>query len=87
MENLLERLAARLDLPAEVVAGTLRFTLTGTGRALVENHRGLLSYTESEVTVSGGSFSLRIRGDGLLLRAMNSEMLLVTGEIVGVDLL
>ena len=85
MAKVLERLAAGLDLPAEVLAGTPRVTLTGAEQVLIENHRGILSYTGTEVEVDGGSLRIRIRGDGLLLRAMNGEMLLVAGHIFGVD--
>ena len=82
----LETLAGRLDLPAEVVAGAPKVTVTGASRVLVENHRGLLAYSDTEVAVDGGSTRVLVRGDGLLLRAMDREMLLVTGTITGVDL-
>ena len=86
MAKLLERLAARLDLPAEAIAGAPKITLTGTEQVLVENHRGILSYSDSAVEVGARNARVRIRGDGLLLRAMNGEMLLVTGQIFGVDI-
>ena len=86
MATILERLAGRLSLPAEVVAGSPRVTLTGTERALVENHRGLLDFTDSEVRVAGRAVTVRIRGDGLLLQAMDGEMLLVAGHIICVEL-
>lgn len=86
MAKFLEKLASRLDLPAEVIANAPKVTVTGTGRALIENHKGILSYTETEVEVGGGKGArVRIRGEGLLLRAMDSEMLLVTGTIFGID--
>ena len=85
MSNVLGRLAGELDLPAEVVAGAPRVTLTGTERVMVENHHGILSYSETEVAVGGRGLLIRIRGDSLLLRAMDAEMLLVTGHIFGVD--
>lgn len=85
MATFLERLAERLDLPAEAVAGVPRVTVTGRERVLVENHKGLLSYTDTEVEVNGRAVRVRIRGDGLLLRAMDREMLLVTGTIFGID--
>ena len=85
MGEFLERLARRLDLPAEALAGAPKVTLTGRDRVLVENHRGLLDYTESEVDVACGAYRVRVRGAELLLRAMDGEMLLVTGVISGVD--
>ena len=84
--HMLESLAGRLDLPADVMAGVPKVTVTGTSRVLVENHRGLLAYSDTEVAVDGKGVRVRVRGDGLLLRAMDREMLLVTGTILGVDL-
>ena len=81
-----EKLARQTDLPADIVAGVIKVTLTGAERVLVENHRGILAYTDGLVEVNGKGVLLRIRGERLLLRAMDSEMLLVTGRIFGLDL-
>ena len=86
MARFLEKLARRTDLPADIVAGAIKVALTGTEQVLVENHRGILAYTDGLVEVNGKGVLLRIRGEKLLLRAMDSEMLLVTGKIFGVDL-
>ena len=80
-----EMLAGRLELPGELLGDVPRLTLTGNGQALVENHRELLSYTEEAVEVGCGRLRLRIRGEGLQLRAMDREELLVTGRIFGVE--
>ena len=85
MAKWMEDLADRFDLPAEALAGVPRITLTGSGRVLIENHRGLLAYTGELVEVSGGRLRIRIRGDGLTLRAMDQDSLLITGTIFGVD--
>ena len=85
MANFLKKLAERVDLPAEAVAGAARITLSGQQQVLIEHHKGLLAYSETEVEVNCGDLRCRIRGDGLLLRAMTAEMLLVTGTIFGVD--
>lgn len=85
LSDLLLRLARRTDLPAEVVAGAPKVTVTGGDRVLVENHKGILSYTEDQVEVSCGHGRVRVRGTALLLRAMDEEMLLITGKISGVD--
>ena len=85
MTGLLEKLSERLDLPAEALAGAPRVTLTGSDRVLVENHRGLLNYTETELEIACGHGRVRVRGADLLLRAMDAQMLLVTGRVTGVD--
>ena len=86
MANFLEKLAERADLPAEAVVGVARITLSGRQQVLIEHHKGLLSYSESEVEVNCGLLRCRVRGDGLLLRAMTAEMLLITGTVFGVEL-
>lgn len=85
MAAIWNRFAERLDLPAEA-GGEVRVTLTGRGQVLVENHRGLLRCTATEAEIAGGALRLRVRGDGLLLRAMTGEMLLLSGTVFGVDL-
>ena len=85
MVSWMERAARRLDFPAEAVAGATRVTMTGADRVLVENHKGLLCCTDTEVAVSCGHGSIRISGAELLLRAMDAEMLVVTGRIAGVE--
>ena len=83
--RMLERTAQALDLPGEVV-GLPRVELIGRGELRMENHRGILSYGEDEVMVSGGGLILRVRGSGLELKAMNAGELLITGRISAVEL-
>lgn len=86
-ERLLERTAQALELPADVVAGLPRVELTGDRELRMENHRGILSYGAEEIRISGGRLIVKVRGEGLELRAMNAGELLITGAIRGVDLI
>ena len=52
----------------------------------MENHKGILSYGTEEICVSGGAFLVRIRGEGLDLKAMTGLELLVCGRIMAVTL-
>lgn len=84
--KIMELFAEKLDLPAEALAGTIRVMVTGQNRVLIENHRGILAYTEDLLEVSGGKQRLRVRGENLLLRAMDQNELLLTGKVYGLDL-
>lgn len=81
-----EKASGALDLPGEVLADLPRVEIVGGQRVVVENHKGLLSYTENEIRVGGRHISLVIRGDALLLETMTTWTLSVTGRIFGVDL-
>ena len=76
-----ETLADRFELPAGA-AGVVK----GTRRALVEDHRGLASYSRERIEVNAGAHRVRIIGEALELAAMDREALLVTGRILSVEL-
>lgn len=80
-----EDIASRLDIPAGA-AGIVKVTLLGSRRALVEDHRGLVSYSRERIEINGGAHTVRIDGEGLELEAMDREALLVTGRILSVEL-
>ncbi|MBM6870876.1 YabP/YqfC family sporulation protein [Pseudoflavonifractor phocaeensis] len=83
--QLLARTARELDLPADLVAGLPKVELVGNHELRMSNHRGILSYGSEEIHISAGGFLLRVRGEGLELRAMTVGDLLITGVIRGVD--
>ena len=74
-------LSERLGLPNEIVPGGGRLTLSGGRQALIEGQRGILEYSGERIVISFGREKLSLTGDGLYLRAMNTEELLVTGRI------
>ena len=86
-EGLLERTARAFDLPADGVAGLPHIDLVGDRELRIENHRGILSYGDREIHVGGGSMVVRVRGEELRLRVMNVEELLITGKIMGVEVI
>ena len=73
-------LLERLELPGEAL-GEGKLSVVGTRRALIENHRGLLSYTEELIAVRLGHGSLSIWGTELAIEAMNERELLIVGHI------
>lgn len=84
-EGFLEWTARALDLPADGVAGLPHLDLIGDHELRVENHRGILSYADREIHVGAGKMVIRVKGDGLRLRVMNGEELLITGQINGIE--
>ena len=85
MSDWKEKLTARMELPGELLDEIPRLTLTGGTQVLVENQKELLSYSDEMIELGCGRLRLRIRGENLLLRAMDREELLVTGRIFGVE--
>lgn len=88
MKKLIDRveaMAESLELPSEAMLGELKLSMVGGSRALVENHRGILSFEESCISVAAKRGRLVFRGDGLYLAAMSSENLMICGKIQTVE--
>ena len=80
-----ERAAEILDLPAESMTGVPKLTVTGCRHAVIENHRGILAYSRELIEVDGGRERLRIQGEGLELTAMDKRVLIICGQIFGIE--
>ncbi|MEA4896348.1 MAG: YabP/YqfC family sporulation protein [Oscillospiraceae bacterium] len=74
------------DLPAELVPGVPKLTLSGGSEVLIENHMGLKSYSRDLIEVQGRSMLMQIRGEDLELAAMTKTELVISGIIVAVEL-
>ena len=82
---MLDRAADKFDLPGDALGDQPRVTITGSTHVLVDNHKGLLDYGREEIAVAGKRIAIKIIGTDLELRAMNTESLLVTGDIFKVE--
>lgn len=83
--GVLERFSRALDLPADVVAGLPRMNIIGGNEILIENHKGILLYNDTDIHVSGGNVVLKLHGDGMSVTAMNATELLISGRLLGID--
>ena len=73
-------LCEALDLPGEAL-GELKLSVWGAGRALLENHGGILLWSPELLAVRNGGGSLLLYGRELRIGAMDGETLLLTGRL------
>ena len=75
-----EALAEKLELPREAL-GALLVTAVGQRRLLIENHRGIVLYSEAclRLKAAGGTFA--VYGEGLRIRTLGGRTLAVEGNI------
>lgn len=81
----LERAAQILDIPAEAVAGVAHIEMTGTHEFFIENHKGILELTDTEVKINAGKNILRISGSRLTVNSMTANELKLVGDIEAVE--
>lgn len=58
--------------------------ITGCGRVLIENHNGVMTYSQKEITVRVSFGCLRVTGLNMLLAEMHRDQLVISGQIDGV---
>lgn len=78
-------LSDRLDLPEDVLMGAAKASVTAGRRLLVENHRGVLSFSAEQIVISLGRGRLRVSGSALGIKAMNRVQLLIAGRVQTVE--
>ncbi len=81
----LERAAEILDIPAEAVAGVTHIEITGTREFFIENHKGILEYTDTEIKINAGKNILRVTGSRLAVTSMTANELKLTGDIQTIE--
>ena len=82
----IQRLTQGLDLEGESLPGMTVAEIAGDSRVLVEGHGGVTEYSPVRVTVKVGYGALAVSGQGLQLRQMSRQQLVVCGRIEALEL-
>ncbi|WP_175990994.1 sporulation protein YqfC [Bacillus sp. Marseille-Q1617] len=73
-----------MDLPEDVMMDLPRVTMIGQIHIYIENHRGLLTFTDHEVRLLLKQGQLLIKGEQFVIKMILPEEILLQGKIVEV---
>lgn len=76
----------RLAIPPEAVSTVPLIQLRGKKSLCVENHGGILEYSDTEVKIAVKGGSLTVRGSGIYICRMTKKCLEIHGRFVGLEL-
>lgn len=76
-----QMLANTADLPKDVMLDLPRITMIGQLHIYIENHRGLVTFTEEEIRLALTQGQLSIKGTQFVIKAILPEEILVEGSI------
>ncbi|BCB04870.1 sporulation protein YqfC [Bacillus sp. KH172YL63] len=74
----------KMDLPEDVMMDLPRVTMIGQIHIYIENHRGLLTFTDREVRLLLKQGQLLIKGEQFVIKMILPEEILLQGKIVEV---
>lgn len=81
LQRLQPLLVHKLSLPADLVLELPRITVVGQLHVYIENHRGLKTYTNTELTLDSTDGIIQITGKEFVIKMMLPEEILLEGTI------
>lgn len=74
-----------LELPKDLVLDLPRVTLVGNVQLTLENHRGVILYTDTHIRIAVARGEIVIAGKKLTLRSILADEIIVDGTINNVS--
>ena len=74
-------MAKKMDLPQDVMMDLPRITMIGQIHIYIENHRGLIAFTDKELRLLLKQGQLLIKGKAFVIKTILPEEILLEGKI------
>jgi sporulation protein YqfC len=74
-------IAKQFNLPQDVMLELPRITTIGHLHAYIENHQGLVTFTENEILLKMRRGYVRVQGENFVLKTMLKEEIILEGKI------
>lgn len=74
-------MSQKMDLPQDVMMDLPRITMIGQVHIYIENHRGLLAFSDGELRLLIKHGQLLVKGKAFVIKTILPEELLLEGKI------
>jgi len=85
LKGAVKKVAAGLEVPADILVSELRITLYGSYRVVVENHSGVMDYSTTRIRLRAGDGQVHITGSGLRFAMVDAAAAAIEGCITGIS--
>ena len=80
-----DNIAQICGLELSTLAGSYKYSVFGGTTAVIEGHKGIATYTDTEVTFNLGSKLLKVIGNNLTIKRLCKNFAVVAGRIDNVE--
>ncbi len=80
-----ETVADLWGVPKDVIMNIPRLTISGDKEIYIENHKGILEYTDREIRISTPMGIVRICGRNLVIDRIRLEDIVISGSFTKVE--
>ena len=74
-----ERASDAWGVPKDVIMNIPRLTISGDKEIYIENHKGILEYTDTEIRISTAMGIVRVCGKNLMIDRIRLEDIVISG--------
>ncbi|MDF2548153.1 sporulation protein YqfC [Anaerosolibacter sp.] len=80
-----ESISELLELPKDIILDLPRITMIGNLQIYIENHKGILEYSNQRIRIHTKNGTLRIIGKNLQIKTIITEEMIITGMIEQIE--
>ncbi|MBS3994913.1 MAG: sporulation protein YqfC [Alkaliphilus sp.] len=80
-----ETVSELLELPKDIILDLPRITLVGNLQLYIENHRGLIEYSNQRIRIYTKNGIMRIMGKNLVIKTVIKEEIIIVGLIEHIE--
>jgi len=80
-----EKLSNTFELPKDIVLDVSKVIITGTEQVTIENHKGIVEYSEELIRINTGSGIMKLCGKSLTIKTILQEEITITGAISNIE--
>ena len=81
----MKKVTNALDIPADILLDELAMRLEGSGKIIVENHKGIVEYNSKRLRFKVRKGEVKVEGDDLVLKGFGFGQLVVEGKIALIE--
>lgn len=75
-----------LEMPSDIMLDLPKLILIGQKELWLENHRGIIEYSQTVIRVNSTVGQITIKGNGLMLKNLKTDQMMVEGTISAVSI-
>ncbi len=80
-----EKLSDALELPKDITMDISRMVILGREDIVIENHKGIIDYSEERISINTGIGTIVINGNHLIIKSIVQEEIVLKGNIVSIS--
>jgi len=83
--NIKSSISDALEIPKDIMLDLPRITFIGNLQVAIENHKGIIEYSNENIRVKMKDGIIKITGVDLIIKTIISEEIIISGKIASID--